>query len=109
KQRGRRDRAEMWARTRAVGDVDRVGEPLERQRLGQQIVARNRYRRRDFRGDDKAPGAQFFLQIHGVRQSTTRIQWTLQAQQWEKIGIARMTRGNAGWAIRDWHGNRRHP
>ena len=38
-QRGRRHRAEMRPRAGAVGDVDRVGEALERRRLGQQFAA----------------------------------------------------------------------
>ena len=36
------DRAEMRARAGAVGDVDGVGQALERQRLGEQIAARRR-------------------------------------------------------------------
>ena len=51
--RGRRLRAEMGARARAVRDVHGVGEALQRQRLGEQIVAVARDRRRDFGRNDK--------------------------------------------------------
>ena len=63
-QRGRRHRAEMRARAGAVGDVDRVGEALERGRLGEKSAALGADRRRDFRGDHKAPGRQLLLQRH---------------------------------------------
>ena len=39
---GRRHRAEMRPRAGAVGDVDGVGQALERRRLGQQFAARRR-------------------------------------------------------------------
>ena len=51
--RGGRGRAHMGARAGAVGDVDRVGEALERQRLGQEVVGVARGRRRDLGGHDE--------------------------------------------------------
>ena len=41
-QGGGRKRAHMGAGAGAVGDIDRVGEALERRRLAQQIVRRRR-------------------------------------------------------------------
>ena len=53
---GRRgDRAHMCARSRPVGDVDSVGDALERRCLGEQIGGRARDRRHHLGGQDKAP------------------------------------------------------
>ena len=60
--RRRGHRAEMRPRAGAVGDVDGVGQALERQRLGEQFVAVGGHRRRHFRGEHKAPGAQIVLE-----------------------------------------------
>ena len=60
--RRRRHRAKMRPRAGAVGDVDGIGEAFQRQRLGEQFVAVGGDRRRHFRGDDEALGAQLVLQ-----------------------------------------------
>ena len=62
--RRRRQRAQMRPRAGAVGDVDRVGQTFQRQRLGEKLLARGGHRRRDFRGDHKALGRKLFLQGH---------------------------------------------
>ena len=73
--------------------------PLSGRRLGQQFVAVGRDRRRHLGGDDKTPLAQLFLQVHGGQRS--RIQWTLQAEQWEICrGSALTPRSHTG---RTWH------
>jgi hypothetical protein len=78
-QRRCRHRAEMRARTGAIGDVHRVCQALERQRLGKKFAAIGCDRRRDFRRDHEALGAQFVLEVH--RHPSRKIQWTWQAQE----------------------------
>jgi hypothetical protein len=77
--RRRGHRAEMWARAGAIGDVHRVCQALERQRLGKKFAAIGCDRRRDFRRDHEALGAQFVLEVH--RHPSRKIQWTWQAQE----------------------------
>ena len=50
------DGGKMRAGAGAVGDVDRVGEAFERQRLGEQVGAVEGYRRRHFGGEHEAAG-----------------------------------------------------
>ena len=64
-QRRRRQRRQMRPGAGAVGDVDGVGQALERGGLGQQLVAVGGNRRRHLGGDDKTPLTQLFLQVHG--------------------------------------------
>ena len=56
KDRGGCERAEMRTCAGAVGDVDRVGEVLQRQRLVEQILRVAGHRRRDFRRYDETAG-----------------------------------------------------
>ena len=53
---GGRKRRHMGAGAGAVGDVDRVGEPLQRRRLAAQVLRVGRHRRGDFRGHDEPAG-----------------------------------------------------
>ena len=59
-------RAHMGARAGAVGEVDGVREPAQRQRLRHQIVAVAGDRRRDLRGHDEASGAQQIGKARGA-------------------------------------------
>ena len=52
------ERAEMRARAGPVGDVDGVGDVLERHRLDQQLLRVARDRRRDLGRDDEAAGRE---------------------------------------------------
>jgi hypothetical protein len=52
----------MRARARPVGDVDRIGEVGERQRLREKVVGVARDRRRDLGGDDEPSRAQQLFQ-----------------------------------------------
>src|SRR5262249_33526930 len=60
--RRRRDGAEMRARAGAVGDVDGVGEALERQRLVEHVARIARGGRRHLGGDGEAAGLERRLQ-----------------------------------------------
>ena len=55
--------AQMRPGAGAVGDVDRVGQTLERHRLGEQVAAVERYRRRHLGGEHEARGLELFLQV----------------------------------------------
>ena len=55
-------RFEVRARARTVGHIDRVGEPLERCRLGEQIGQIARRGRRDLRGKGELPLLENVLQ-----------------------------------------------
>ena len=61
--RGGCKRAKMRARARAVRDIDRVGEVLQRQRLVEQILRVAGDRRRDFRRDDKTAGTDRLFKL----------------------------------------------
>ena len=56
--RRRGERAHMRPRAGAVGQVDRVGEPAQRQRLGEQVLRVTGDRRRNLRGHDETAGPQ---------------------------------------------------
>ena len=60
-----RERCQMRPGAGAVGDIDGVGQALERQGFGEKLVAVGGNRRGHFRGDDKALLAQLFLEGHG--------------------------------------------
>ena len=57
-ERRRGKRAHVRPRAGAVGQIDRVGEPAQRQRLGEQVLRVTRDRRRNLRGHDEATGPQ---------------------------------------------------
>jgi hypothetical protein len=52
----------MWPGAGGVGNIDGIGQPLQRQGFGQQLGTISRDRRRYFRGNHKAPGTQFVLE-----------------------------------------------
>ena len=60
--RGRRGRPHVGARAGAVGDVDRVGERAQRQRLPEQIVRVARDRRHHLGGEHEARRPQASLE-----------------------------------------------
>ncbi len=57
------ERTHMRARACTVGDVDGVGDILERQRLDQQFLRIARDRRRDFGRDDEPAGRERPLEL----------------------------------------------
>src|SRR5262245_24974293 len=76
----------MRARTGAVGDIDRVREALERQRLVEEVLWIARHRWRDFRGDDEPARLELVLECLHVASSqsfevivTIRLPGTFQA------------------------------
>ena len=58
----RRDAREMRLGAGAVGDVDRGGDALERQRAGDEGGGIGRDRRRQLGGDDEASAVEFALE-----------------------------------------------
>ena len=63
KDRRGRHRAKMGARAGAVGDIHRVGETLERQRLVEQILRLAGDRWRYFGGDDETAGLDCLFKL----------------------------------------------
>src|SRR5262249_15976473 len=55
----------MGSCARSVGDIDRVGKRLERQRAVEEIAGIERDRRRDLGRDDETPGPQGVFQGRG--------------------------------------------
>ena len=52
------------SRAGAVGDVDGIGQALQRRGLGHQVGGVAGNRRRDLGGDDEAVGGELFFQGH---------------------------------------------
>ena len=83
--RGRGRRRHVGAGAGAVGDIDRVGEPCERQRLAQEIAGIARHRRHDLGGDHERAGPQARSKAPGERP---RSGWRVRRQCVWHRGIA---------------------
>ncbi len=62
---GRCHRAKMRPRACAIGNVHRIGEAFQRQRLVEQLVARKRNRRRDLGRQNELLGGELLRKRHG--------------------------------------------